>query len=133
MKSRKKRRIAAGVGAGLALAAAAVAGTYFFSGARGAKNRKKVKEWATKAKRDVVKRIRTLKKLNRGAYHKAVQEVMRRYKDLKDVNPKEIDAVVRELKGHWNRISRQVGAIPLRRSTRKKGKKAKKNRRRKKK
>ncbi len=97
-----------GIGLGAAAAIAAVAGTYFFTGKEGAKNRKKVATWADKAKKEVVKGVRSLESINKKAYHSAVDGVMKGYEALKDVDKKEVATLARELKGHWDSIQKDI-------------------------
>jgi hypothetical protein len=94
------------VGAGIAIAAAAIAGAYFLYGKDGAKHRKMVKGWALKFKGEVLERIENLPELSHGAYLQVIQEVAKRYKPLQNVDPKELAATVQELEGHWKNISK---------------------------
>lgn len=97
-----------GLGLGAAAALAAAAGTYFFTGKKGAANRKKAAVWAEKAKKDVMKGMRALEKVNEKTYHAAVDGVMKGYNAVKDVDKKEVAALARELKGHWKSIQKDV-------------------------
>jgi len=122
MKKSTKRKVAVGVGAGLALAAAAAVGTYLFTGKRGAKNRKAVKAWTLTAKKDIVAGVQKLKSVNKVSYHKVVDEVMKRYKQLKHIDQKEIAKIVSEAKGHWAIIQKQLAkkTVTKRKATKKK-------------
>ena len=107
--NKKQKKVAVGVGVGLtALAAAAAAGTYFFGGKRGAKNRAKVSKWANSAKADVLKQIKGMKKVTAQTYTSAVDEVMKQYRRTKKMNPKELAGLANELKGHWDSIAKEV-------------------------
>lgn len=99
-----------GLGLGAAAALAAAAGAYFFAGEKGAANRKKAKVWAVKAKKEVVKGIHALEKVNQKAYHATVDGVMKGYNAVKDIDKKEVAALARELKGHWNNIQKDIAA-----------------------
>ena len=93
------------VGTGLAaLAVAGVAGAYFLYGKDGAKNRKKVKSWAVKAKGDVLEKIEKLKDVNEEAYHAIVDAVSAKYAKLKTTTPEEIAQFTKEMKSHWKGI-----------------------------
>ncbi|OGD32619.1 hypothetical protein A3C91_02015 [Candidatus Azambacteria bacterium RIFCSPHIGHO2_02_FULL_52_12] len=107
---RRKTKTAAKVGLGLAAAAAAAtaAGAYFFTGKKGAANRKKAKAWAVKAKKEVVKGIHALKKVDQKAYHAVVHGVMKGYDAVKDIDKKEVAALAGELKSHWKNIQKDV-------------------------
>jgi hypothetical protein len=106
MKKSQKQAVA--VGAGVAALAAAAAGAYFFTGKKGAKNRKAVSTWTTKAKRDVMAEMANMEKVTKQAYNKTVDTVLANYKDVKNVNKGELLAMAAELKGHWDAISSEV-------------------------
>lgn len=109
--NKKQKKLAVGVGVGLtALAAATAAGTYFFGGKKGAKNRAKVSKWADAAKQDVVKQLKGLEKVTKTSYAEAVDAVVAKYKQAKKIDPKELLAVAGELKGHWDAIAAEVEA-----------------------
>ena len=99
-------------GLGIALAAAAAAGVYFLYGAKDAKkNRKAVKGWVLKAKGEVLEKMEKVKgEINEENYHKLVDGVMVKYRNFKDAHQDDIDAVVKEMKGHWKNIKKHVTA-----------------------
>lgn len=100
----------AGVGVGLALVAAAAAGTYFLYGTKeGTKKRKKIKGWMLKAKGEILEQIENLKDLNEKVYREIVDTVADRYRKLKNVDTKELDSMVKELKSHWKHIQKHIG------------------------
>jgi hypothetical protein len=106
MKKSQKKAVA--VGAGVAALAAAAAGAYFFTGKRGVKNRKKVSTWTANAKRDVMKEMGKMKKVSKDTYNKTVDTVLANYKNVKNIDKKELATVTNELKGHWNAIAGEV-------------------------
>jgi hypothetical protein len=99
-------------GLGIAVAAAAAAGIYFLYGSKDAKkNRKVIKGWTLKAKGEVLEKMEQAKEqLTEENYHMLVDGVMDKYKKLKGDHQEEIDAAVKELKGHWKSIKKHVGA-----------------------
>ena len=99
------------VGAGLAaVAAAAIAGTYFLYGSKNApKHRKQVKAWSLKARGEVLERLEKLSKVDEAAYHRAIREVKSRYKTLKRLDPKDVVEFVGELKDQWRNIAKEIG------------------------
>ena len=103
----KQKKIAVGTGLA-ALAAAAAAGTYFFAGKRGAKNRAKVQKWADSAKKDVVKQLKSLEQVSKKTYAQTVDAVMDQYQKAKKLKPEEMVALASELKGHWDAIAAEV-------------------------
>lgn len=97
--------VAAGVGV------AAAAGAYFLYGKNGKKNRQKIKNaagWAMRAKEEVLEKIDALKDVNHEKYQSIIEKVGQRYRALKNIDPKEIATLVKELKGHWKSIQKQV-------------------------
>lgn len=105
----KQKKIAVGTGLA-AIAAAAAAGTYFFAGKRGAKNRAKVQKWADSAKKDVVKQLKSLEQVSKKSYAQTVDAVISQYQKAKKIKPEEMLALATELKGHWDAISAEVNA-----------------------
>ncbi|KKP42413.1 MAG: hypothetical protein UR31_C0015G0013 [Parcubacteria group bacterium GW2011_GWA2_33_14] len=98
------------VGAGIVAIAAAAAGTYFLYGSKNAKkNRKQVKAWSLKAKGEILEQLENLSEISKPVYHKIVQEVTDKYKAIKNLDKKDLDEFTKELKGHWEDISKQIG------------------------
>ncbi len=97
------------IGAGAGLVAVA-AGGYFLYGKDGAKNRKKIKGWALKAKGEMLENIERLKSVNQKTYNEIVDRVAKRYKKFKQVDKKELQRLVKESKGFWNGITKKVPA-----------------------
>jgi len=95
-------------GVALAAVAAAAAGAYFFGTEAGAKNRKQIGVWKDKAMTEVQKEIKKGKVVSKQAYHKAIMEVMARYKQAKNIHPEEVNATIAEMKKHWAGIERDV-------------------------
>ena len=100
-KKTHKLRTTVEVGAVLA---AAVAGAYFLYGKDAAKNQKKVKSWALKARAEALEKLENLKDLSEPSYHKVINEVSSRYKKLPEVDNQELAAMAKELKGYWRHI-----------------------------
>ncbi|OIO31901.1 MAG: hypothetical protein COZ49_01395 [Candidatus Yonathbacteria bacterium CG_4_10_14_3_um_filter_47_65] len=96
----------------LATAAAIAAGGYFLYGKDAAKNRKRVKGWMLKVKGEVLDEIEKLKEIDEERYHKIVDNVVGKYKMAKDADKKELEGIIKELKGHWDSISRNFKATP---------------------
>ncbi len=98
--------------AGLAALAAAAAGAFYFYGSKdAAKNRKHMKAWMVQAKGEVMERMENLKDFSRESYDMAVVEVMNKYAKLKKVEPAELAALAKELKGYWNNIPKHVNEL----------------------
>lgn len=116
MKKSSKHAIEAGLGAA-ALAATAAAAAYFLTGKDGAKNRKKLGAWATKAKKEVAKEVKNMKSYSQGSYDKTVDAVLKNYKNLKNLDSSEVLALGKELKGHWESIQSEVKKTLAKRSS----------------
>ena len=112
------------VGVGVVAVAAATAGAMFLYGKQGTKYRKKIKGWAMKMKGEVVEQLETLQEWNEEMYHKVIDEVAERYRAVKNIDPSELEAMVKELKAHWRNIKSQLS--PKKKSAKKPAKKSKK-------
>lgn len=96
------------VGAAAGIAAAAAAGAYFLYGKDAEKHRDQVKGWALKAKGEMLEKLEVLKEVNRENYHNVVEQVARRYRNLKTTDNKEVQKLVKEVKGYWNKLAKKV-------------------------
>lgn len=101
------------LGAGLAVAAvAAAAGAYFLYGKDGSKNRKKIKGWMLKAKGEILEQVENGKEMSEEAYNKVIDKVSQKYQAAKNIDRAELDQMVKELRGHWKSITKQLAAKP---------------------
>ena len=98
------------IGAGIALAAIAAAGTYFLTGKRGEKNRAKIEAWTLKMKGEILAKMKKLKEINEENYHKIVEEISDRYQRVEKVSAAEIERLTPELKSAWKQISKELKA-----------------------
>lgn len=103
-KAKSAAPIVAATGAALAAAAAAAAGAYFLYGKNGAKNRKKVRGWALKAKGEILENIESAKDMSKESYEKLLAEAQKRYSAMPHVDKKELKQMMNELQGHWKSI-----------------------------
>ncbi len=111
-------KIAVGVAAALA---AAAAGAYYFYGSKhSAKHRKQMKSWAIKARGEVVERLEKAKEISQDTYEKAVDQVMDKYKKVKNIDPVEITALTNDMRRHWKNIFSQVQGKPSKKTKSKK-------------
>lgn len=95
--------------AGVGTLLAAAAGAYFLYGTKkGKKVRKDVGDWSIKVKEDVVKKVKNLEGASEAAYKKVVDEVVKKYEGVKNVDWDELTSLGKELKGHWKNIVKQV-------------------------
>lgn len=93
-----------------ATAVAAAGGLFLYGTKEGARTRKKMAALATAMKKEALARFKQGKGISEKQYHAAVAAVRKRYAGLKNVDPRELQAAVRELKNHWKHIKAQVNA-----------------------
>lgn len=93
--------------------AAAALGAYFY--AKTPNGKKKVTEiktkaslWANQAKRDILSHVKKLKTVSQKDYHAVVDAVVKKYKTVKKLAPKEVALVGVELKKHWNNAKKEI-------------------------
>lgn len=118
--NKKTRKIAVEAGLSLAALAAAAAGTYFLSGKKGAKNRKKIKGWMLKAKGEILQEMEHMNSMREDIYHHTIDAMAHRYQLLKNVDKKELDQLVKELKGHWKHIKKDIAKTQIKKISKKK-------------
>ncbi len=97
------------------IAVAAAAGAYFIHGNKAVqkdikKKVKSVKGWALKAKGEVMQKIETLKAIDEDLYNKAIDAVMKKYENVKNIDTTEVVSVAKELKSHWKNIKKELSA-----------------------
>jgi hypothetical protein len=98
----KKTKLALEIGAGLL--AMGTAGYYFFTSENSKKNRKIIASWANNLKRDVDKKIKVLKSLDKSAVANVIEKTAAAYKGSGGVSAKDLSAVVSELKKNWKKL-----------------------------
>ena len=90
------------IGAGVAVASALA---YEFLGPKGKKNRKVVKSWAVNLEKEMVKKFENAKDQSLPAYHKILDQAKEKYENLKNVDKKDLDLVVADIRKHWKNLS----------------------------
>jgi len=109
MSSKKTSGVGkAAAGLGLAALAAGAAATYFFSGSEGKKHQQQAQALGKKAKTEMLHRIKQMKSVSKKTYDQAAKEVLAKYKQVKNIDPGELTALGKELKGHWDSISKTL-------------------------
>lgn len=99
----KKTKAAIGVGAGL-VAAGAAAGYYFFASKDAKKNRKIAALWASNLKKDVEKKIKVLKSIDKFAVAEIIEKAAATYKSVGKISKKDISTAASELKKNWKKL-----------------------------
>ncbi len=110
-KAMNKKKVAAGVGLGLAAAAAGAAGYFFFGSKDAAKRRAKAAAWSRKLHAEVVSKAKKLKKLDEKAIRTIVDESSRAYEKVKSVDKADLAGAARELKSNWKHISAELTRV----------------------
>jgi len=107
--SRKPEHKSSGhAGVVVAAVAAIAAGVYFFATKQGKKQRVKLQDWVMKAEHDVMDRLAGVGEVNKDAYEAIVDSVLVNYQKAKKVNKETIEALRKELNGHWKGIERSA-------------------------
>jgi hypothetical protein len=102
-----------GVSAGAAVAIGAgvlalAAGSYYFFGPEGKKNRGKLKGWMIKMKGEVIEKMESAKDLSEAMYEKIVDSVAAKYAKAGKITEAEIRLFADSLKRQWKGISRSA-------------------------
>jgi uncharacterized protein HemX len=113
-----KKTVQKGSGVGLGLAAlaaagaAAAAGYYFYASENAPKNRKIAAKWAGDLKRDVVKEAKKLKKIDRAAIMKVVDDAAKTYAaNAPRIDKQALLRAAKELKAHWDEVRSEAGGV----------------------
>jgi hypothetical protein len=102
----------AAVGLGLAAIVAAAAGAYYLYGNdKGTQRRRKLKSWALRMKADVMEQIEELRDVNEEAYHKVVDGIADKYRQLKNVDPADVAELAARMRMHWKDIQRDISSV----------------------
>lgn len=106
---------------------AGLAAAYFFLSPKNKRRLDNTKSWVIKMKGDVVEKLEQAREISEAVYNEIIDSVATKYeKELKS-SPEEIKLLARDLKTHWQTISRSAKAkkISLLKETAKPDKKRK--------
>ena len=92
-------------------AAVAIAAGYYFYGKSGKKHRQEASAWTKKAKMEILEKIQRMKDVTEETYRKVVEEVLAKYKLIKNIDLKELQSFGEELKAHWVEISKEAAKL----------------------
>lgn len=98
-------KTAIGIGAGVAALSAAA---YMLFGPDGKKNRKIIKGWSIKMKGEIIEKFEEAKELTEPVYHQIVDAAKAKYAKFKNVDQKELEQVISEIKKNWNVLKKEV-------------------------
>lgn len=95
------------VGAGAAVLGAAA---YLLLGPQGKKNRKAVKDWSTKMKKEVALEFKKVKSVTKPAYDNIVDKIQKKYAAIKEIDNDELKNLSQEIKRFWSDIEKKAKA-----------------------
>ncbi len=98
------------IGAGV-LAAVVTAGTagYYFYGTKNAvQHRDAASKWAKSLKRDTLKQVKKLQKLDAKSVASAIEKASEVCRQMEGVSKKDIDSAVEELKKNWTKMKKEM-------------------------
>lgn len=108
-KKTSKGKIAVEIGAGLAVAgAAAAAGYYFYASKQAKKHQKLAVQWANGLKREVIREVKQLDKIDPEKVAKVVDTVVDTYRGVRSINAADLRRAANELKSNWKMIEREI-------------------------
>ncbi len=96
----------------LAAGAAAAAGYYFYGTAKAKKHRHAASVWAKGLKKDVVKGMKNLKKVDAKTVAALVEDAAATYRGMRGVADTDVHAAAMELKKNWNKLQAELKPSP---------------------
>ncbi|MCX6754064.1 MAG: hypothetical protein NTV03_03355 [Candidatus Nomurabacteria bacterium] len=101
-KKNVKKGMSAGAVVGIGATVAALgAAAYIMFGPDAKKNKKAIKGWAVKMKGEIIEKLEQAKEITEPVYHKIIDEVSAKYAKAKNINAKDVELAVAEVKKHW--------------------------------
>lgn len=104
----KKGSKVGGIIGAVAGVAALSAAAYVLFGPDAKKNRKMIKGWAVKMKGEMIEKLEEAKEITEPIYNKIVDDVSSKYLKAKNVDQKELQALVADVKKHWKAMSKDL-------------------------
>lgn len=97
-----KKGLSAGAVVGIGASVAALgAAAYIMFGPNAKKNRKAIKGWAVKMKGEIIEKLEDAKEITEPVYHKIIDTVSAKYAKVKNIDQKDLELVIGEIKKHW--------------------------------
>ncbi len=87
---------------------AAAAGAYLLSDE---KTKTKAKAWVSKAKLEIAKKAKTVKKLSEKEYNALVDQVVKKYGSLENITAGDVMRVGKDLKHQWTNIQKHAQTL----------------------
>lgn len=108
MTNKKDNHVALEVGLTVAAIAAAAGAVFLFGTDSGKKKQKQIKSWSLKAKAEVLEKIEKMKDVSEESYNGAVEAVAQKYSKIKNVEAKEVQELITDLKKSWKDIKKII-------------------------
>lgn len=106
------------IAAGVTVAALTAAG-YILLGPEGKKNRRKISGWAVKMKGEIIEKFEQAKELTEPIYQGIVDEVAKKYRAQKEVNSRELNELVADMKKRWKDMVKDAKSVAKKQKTKK--------------
>lgn len=101
-KKNVKKGLSTGAVVGIGATVAALgAAAYILFGPDGKKNKKAIKGWSIKMKGETIEKLEQAKEITEPVYHKIIDEVSAKYAKAKNIDAKDVELAVAEVKKHW--------------------------------
>ena len=105
--SKKGLSTGAVVGIGATVAALGAA-AYVLFGPEGKKNKKAIRGWIVKMKGEIIEKLEEAKEISEPTYHKIIDTVSAKYAKIKNMDPKELEVAVGDIKKHWKTMMKDA-------------------------
>jgi hypothetical protein len=90
------------------ITAAAIGGYYLYGHKDAETNRAKVRGWMLRAKGDVLDELEKVGEVTESAYTRAVDAVATKYRELRNIEPEELNSFIEEMRQHWQGIKQSI-------------------------
>jgi hypothetical protein len=106
MRTKTKATLGAAAATGAALAAA----YYLYGSEKAAEHRREVKKWAHAAEREILQTARKAKNkaLTDQNIRAFITEIAHRYKETRDIDPKEVRDFIADMQGKWHAVRKAL-------------------------
>jgi len=107
IKKNKRENYVGTITAGLVGVTAAALGAYYLYGHKDAKkNRAKVKSWMLKAKGEIMEKLEDSEDITKSLYENTVDSVLKKYNKIKNIDPKDVEHFMKDLKDNWLHLTK---------------------------
>ncbi|MFA7000453.1 MAG: hypothetical protein WC241_05105 [Candidatus Paceibacterota bacterium] len=108
-KKNVKKGLSGGEMVGIGATVAALgAAAYILFGPNGKKNKKAIKGWAVKMKGEIIEKLEEAKEITEPVYHKIIDTVSAKYAKVKNIDQKDLESAIAEVKKHWKTMMKDA-------------------------